>query len=46
MNPLSGQRVMVLEDDYYVADDVREALDAAGRCFLAPRHPWTKECRS
>lgn len=36
MSPLSGQRVLVLEDDYYVADDIREALETVGAVILGP----------
>lgn len=33
---LSGQRVMVVEDEYLIADDVRHALETAGATVLGP----------
>ena len=33
---LAGLTVLVLEDDYYVADDTRIALEAAGASVLGP----------
>lgn len=33
---LSGRRVLVLEDEYFLADDVRRGLEAAGAIVLGP----------
>lgn len=33
---LSGRRVLILEDEYYIADDVRRMLDAAGTEVIGP----------
>ena len=33
---LSGLRVLVLEDEYYLADDIRRSLEAAGATVLGP----------
>jgi ActR/RegA family two-component response regulator len=34
--PLSGCAVLILEDDYYLAEDAREALEQAGADVLGP----------
>lgn len=34
--PLAGVSVLVLEDDYYLADDARHALEQAGAAVLGP----------
>ncbi|HEY8615810.1 response regulator [Phenylobacterium sp.] len=34
--PLEGLSVLVLEDDFYLAEDAREALEAAGAAVLGP----------
>ncbi len=33
---LSGRRVLIVEDEYYIADDVRRMLDAAGADVVGP----------
>ena len=33
---LSGLSVLIVEDDYYLADDARRALEAAGALVLGP----------
>lgn len=33
---LSGTRVLLVEDEYFIADDVRRALDAAGAQVIGP----------
>lgn len=33
--PLSGARILILEDDYYQAHDSRETLEAAGATIVA-----------
>ncbi|KAB0682057.1 response regulator [Aureimonas leprariae] len=33
---LSGSTVLVVEDDYYLADDARQALERAGATVLGP----------
>ena len=38
MSTLEGCRVLVVEDEYYSAKDVRETLSAAGAVILGP-HP-------
>ena len=34
--PLRGARVLVVEDEYYIADDLRRALEAAGAEVVGP----------
>jgi len=34
--PLRGARVLVVEDEYYIADDVRRELKAAGADVIGP----------
>jgi DNA-binding NtrC family response regulator len=34
--PLEGARVLVVEDEYYIADDLRRTLDAAGARVVGP----------
>jgi DNA-binding NtrC family response regulator len=33
---LDGARVLVIEDEFYIADDVRRILDDAGACVVGP----------
>ena len=33
---LAGIRVLIVEDEYYVADDIRRALSAAGATVIGP----------
>ncbi len=33
---LSGLRVLVVEDEYYIADDLRRTLKGAGACIIGP----------
>ena len=33
---LKGTRVLIIEDEYYIADDVRRLLDAAGAQVIGP----------
>lgn len=35
-NSLTGRTVLVLEDEYYLADDIRQGLEAAGATVLGP----------
>ena len=35
-SPLEGCSVLVLEDDFYLADDIAEALEQAGALVLGP----------
>jgi CheY-like chemotaxis protein len=35
-NPLSGTRVLVVEDEYYLADDLSRALSSAGADIVGP----------
>jgi DNA-binding NtrC family response regulator len=34
--PLSGVRILLVEDEYYIADDLRRTLDAAGATVVGP----------
>ena len=34
--PLQGARVLIVEDEYYIADDLRRTLDAAGASVVGP----------
>jgi DNA-binding NtrC family response regulator len=34
--PLAGRRVLVLEDEYFIAEDLAQALDAAGATVVGP----------
>lgn len=34
--PLSGRRVLVVEDEYFLADDIVRALTALGACIVGP----------
>jgi CheY-like chemotaxis protein len=36
MNELSGRRVLVLEDEYFIADDLARALEQAGAEVVGP----------
>ena len=36
MPELSGKRILLVEDEYYIADDVRRTLNAAGAQVLGP----------
>jgi DNA-binding NtrC family response regulator len=33
---LAGMRVLVVEDEYYIADDLRRSLKGAGACIIGP----------
>lgn len=33
---LSGKRILIVEDDYFLANDMREALEAMGAVILGP----------
>ncbi|GEP10801.1 response regulator [Methylobacterium gnaphalii] len=35
-NPLSGRRILVVEDDYFLADDLQRRLRASGAIVLGP----------
>jgi DNA-binding response OmpR family regulator len=35
-SPLAGLRVLVVEDDYFVAEEMRRALEARGATVLGP----------
>lgn len=45
MSKLEGCRVLVVEDEFYLAKDVRETLTAAGATILGP-HPGNAEARA
>ncbi|MBV9461770.1 MAG: response regulator, partial [Bradyrhizobium sp.] len=34
--PLSGRRVLVIEDEYFLADDIMRALTALGARVIGP----------
>lgn len=34
--PLNGKRVLIVEDEYYLADDIRRVLTAAGANVIGP----------
>jgi DNA-binding NtrC family response regulator len=34
--PLSGKRILLVEDEYYIADDLRRTLNAVGAEVLGP----------
>lgn len=36
MTPLAGRRILVVEDNYYLAIDAKQALEAAGARVLGP----------
>ncbi|WP_348652544.1 response regulator [Rhizobium sp. BG4] len=33
---LTGKNILIVEDEYFVADDVRQALEWAGACVVGP----------
>lgn len=35
-SPLGGLSILVIEDDYYLADDAQQTLEAAGAAVLGP----------
>lgn len=45
MEQLDGCRVLVVEDEFYLAKDIRETLLAAGATILGP-HPRNAEARA
>ena len=36
--PLSGRSVLILEDDYYLAEDAKAVLESAGATVIGPFH--------
>lgn len=40
--PLRGARVLVIEDEYYIADDLRRVLDGAGALVVGPLSTLSK----
>ena len=34
--PLAGKRILLVEDEYYIADDLRRTLNAAGADIVGP----------
>lgn len=40
--PLRGARVLVIEDEYYIADDLRRVLDGAGALVVGPMSTLSK----
>lgn len=34
--PLAGKRILLVEDEYYIADDLRRTLNAAGAAIVGP----------
>lgn len=43
--PLAGRRVMLVEDDYYLAQDAREWLEQAGAEVIGPFASADEACR-
>src|SRR5574338_1291615 len=41
---LSGKRVLLVEDEYYIADDLRRTLNAAGADVVGPFSTVAKAC--
>ncbi len=35
-SPLGGLSILIIEDDFYLADDAQQALEAAGAAVLGP----------
>jgi DNA-binding response OmpR family regulator len=44
--PLAGMRVLVVEDDYYLASDEQQMLEAAGAAVVGPFGESEEACRA